>query len=432
MIRIEDRNWNNEGYFEMVDCNLIGSSSTMIFVKNTSTSFSNLKMSRNGSFISYGEDSVVPTGTTTLKDYYNHQIDISWHAPSTAYAYSPYSNAGSIKKAKAWVNRFMPKKNLFYIRVEGETGTTPGGLSKNAWCRVINLNIENSFPVSSWRNNQRNTPLPFKNSQSAPYNPQNWIDDAAQNNSININYNQTGYFKSQIGGSDALFKIDSNSYFRVETGFVYGEQANNLIHKSIYSQVDFIDCNFSALECVDSHYYPSPGTPLTQPWSLTDQNLLRGAFKSANTPALGIDTTRLNRSINLYSSKVNYVIFKQGTQFPTTLQFSEALRDGLGWSTDFLYPYSPESTINQVSFSSTTPMIPTNQAETINNPNNISALNTYIGFNSYRLIPGNKHYNINGGLTAVKVPNSAVSITYPVEFGSVTTGTGNHTWPTQP
>ena len=430
MIRIEGRNWNNEGYFEMVDCNLIGSSSTMIFVKNTSTSFTNLKMSRNGSFISYGEDSVVTTGATTLKDYYNHQIDISWHDPSATYSYSPYSNSSwSTKRAKAWVNRFMPKKNLFYIRVEGEMGNTPGGLSKNAWCRVVNLNIENSFPVSTWRNNQRG--VPFKNLQNFPYNPQNWVDDT-QTNSININYNQTGYFKSQIGGSDALFKIDSNSYFRVETGYVYGEQANNLIHKSIYSSVDFIDCNFGALQCVDSHYYPA-GTPQTQPWSLSDQNLLRGAFKSDRTISLGADPTRLNRSIALYSSKVNYVIFKQGTPYPINQstpfplnQFSDALRDGLGWSTDFIYPFSPESTINEVSFSSTTPMIPTNTQETISVSNNTAALNTYIGFNSYRLIPGNKYYNLNGGLTAVKVPNSGVSITYPVEFGSL----GAHNWPT--
>jgi hypothetical protein len=416
MIRIEGRNWNNEGYFEMTDCNLIGSSSTIIFIKNTSTGFTNLKMSRSGSFISYGENAPY---NGAGKDYYNHQIDISFNDPSTAYAYSPYSNSsGTVKKAKAWVNRFMPKKNLFYIRIEGDTVPVNGGIATNAWCRVVNLNIENSFPVSTWRNNQRG--VPFKNSQNSPYNPQNWIDDAAQINSININYNQKDYFKSQIGGSDALFKMVGNSYFRIESGFVYGEQTNNLIHKSQYASVDFIDCNFDLLECID---IPGPQ------WSASDNLAKRGAFKlNPTTPLSGLSEIK---SIGLYSSKVNFVIFKGAAPYPTNIQFYEALRDGIGWDPNFIFPYSPDSTINKVNFSSTTPMI--GSPDVINAVTNSSALNTNVGYNPYKLIPGNKYYNTSGGVTVVKVPiTPGATITLPVEFGSVITGPDNHTWPTQP
>jgi hypothetical protein len=403
MIKVEGRNWNNEGFFEMVDCNLIGSSSTMILVKNTSVGFTNLKISRNGSFISYGEDGAY---NGLGKDYYNHQIDISWHDPSATYSYSPYSNSSwSVKKAKAWVNRYMPKKNLFYIRVEGDAVPVNGGISTNAWCRVVNLNIENSFATTTWRNNQRNRPA--LNLQTAPYNTQTWVNDASISQSININYNQTGYFKSQIGGSDALFKMVGNSYFRVEGGYVYGEQANNLIHNSQYANVDFIDCNFDLLECVDIQ---------GPEWNSSDNVAKKGAFKLVTTATLSLST---NRSISLYSSKVNFVIFKSGAPFPTTNvggnQFYDALRDGKGWASDYIYPYSPDSTINKVSFSSTTPMIPA--ADTITSGANDLALNTNVGYNSYKLIPGNKYYDAAGKLTVVKVPISpGVNITLPTEF----------------
>jgi hypothetical protein len=440
MIRIEDRNWNNEGSFQMTDCNLNGSSSTFIFIKNTSTGFTNLKITKNGSFISYGENTTIPIGQTSPggKDYYNHQIELNYHGPSIEYAYSPYSNNitgnGSIKKAKAWVNRFMPKKNLFYVKMEGESGTKNSGISKNAWCRFVNLNIENSFPVTTWRNNQRGrTPL---NSQNVgpvqngipPYNTQTWVNDASIPNSININYNQTDYFKSQIGGADALFKLDGNSYLRVEKGYVYGEQTNNLIHKSLYSGVDFIDCDFDLLECIDIQ---------GPEWSLSDNNAKKGAFKLETNFSLPFSGLSAKRNINLYNSKVNCVIFKPALPYPLPTQFYEALRDGLGWDSNFIYPYSPDSTINKVNFSSTTPMIPQNSADTIPSTtlaSNTQALNTNVGYNSYKLIPGHKYYNLSGGLTVVKVPTgtTAITITVPVEFGSVTTGTGNHTWPTQP
>jgi hypothetical protein len=410
MIRVEGRNWNNEGFFEMTDCNLVGSSSTMILVKNTSVGFLNLKISRNGSFISYGEDGAY---NGLGKDYYNHQIELNYHDPSTAYAYSPYSNISqTVKKAKAWVNRYMPKKNLFYIRMEGDNGTINGGIATNAWCRVVNLNIENSFATTTWRNNQRGrTPL---NSQAPPYNTQTWVNDATIPNSYQINYNQTAYFKSQIGGSDALFKIDGNSYFRVEGGYVYGEQANNLIHKSQYASVDFIDCNFDLLECIDTY---------GQEWNSSDNAAKKGAFKLVNSPTLSLST---NRSISLYSSKVNFVIFKQGSPYPTQNvggnQFYDALRDGKGWASDYIYPYSPDSTINKVSFSSTTPMIPATDTITSapGSANNL-ALDTNVGYNSYKLIPGNKYYDAAGKQTVVKVPTLLITnlITLPVEFGSL-------------
>jgi hypothetical protein len=426
MLIVEGRNWTNEGYFEMNDCVLNGSSSTMIFIKNTSIGFRNLKLRRNGSFISYGGDGVYDG---LGKDYYNHQVDLSWDPNSTAYAYSPYSNVGgTVKKAKAWINRYMPKKNLFYIRLEGETGTTNGGISKNAWCRVIDLDIENSFPVTTYRNNQRrNGIVPTfgqggnLNSQNvggtSPYNPQTWVDDTAPSNnptgasSLQINYNQTGYFKLQIGGSDALFKIDGNSYFRVDTGYVYGEQVNNLIHKSQYTGVDFTDCNFDAVACVDI-----PGAD----WSSSDNDAKRGAFKLATTQILS--GLGINRSINLYNSKVNFVMFRGASPYPLANEFYDALRDGKGWDPNFIYPFSPDSTVNKVSFSSTTPLIGGNDTipSLSNSPNSV-ALNTNVGYNPYKLIPGNKYYNTSGGLTVIKVPNSpGVTIALPVEFGTVT------------
>lgn len=412
MIRIEGRNWTNEGYFEMTDCTLAGSTSTIIYVKNTSVGFTNLTLSRNSDYIAYGGSG---TYDGLGKDYYNHPVDISWHTPSTVYSYSPYTpSSGTPARAIAWVNRYMPKKDQFYIRVEGVTGTTNNGINTDSWCRVVNLKINNTFATTPYRNNQRgHTYL------NSGLNPQIWVDDTVSGSST-YNYNKLGYFRVPIGGTDALFKIDGNSYFRVDGGYVYGESANNIIHKSNYAGVDFVDCNFDNLECIDM---PS------QEWSSTENNLKRGAFRLATS----LGTGTINRTINLVSSKVNFVIFKGASPYPTTTQFYDALRDGLGWDSNFIYPYSPDSTINKVSFSSTTPMI--GGADVINSTTNNSALNTNVGYNAYKLIPGNKYYNTSGGLTVVKVPSAALTITLPTEFNP--TNTTHDTapglnWTTQP
>lgn len=402
LIRIEGRNWNNEGYFEMNDCNLNGSSSTIIYVKNTSVGFSNLKMNRQGDYIVYGEDGPC---TDTKLNYHNHVVNISWHngtGESTDPAYSPYTispYSGGNLRAKAWVNKYLPKKNLYYVKTEGDQTTHNGGISNTVWCRITNLNIENSFVSTPYRNNQVGHTY-----QNSGLDPQNWVWDVdpafgTPVNSQQINYNKRGYFRTQLGGSDALFKIDGNSTFTVDGGYIYGEEVNNIIHKSLYAGVSFVDCNFDNLNCVDM-----PGAE----WSTLQSSQKRGAFKLSTSLGSG----GIYKGISLLSSKINFVLFKSGP--PYTSDFFTGFQNGTGWDTDFIFPQSSESTINKVSFSTTIPLVGVSSiSETTNN----TVLTQNVGYNSYKLIPGNKYYNPTGNLTVVKVPNTpGATITYPVEF----------------
>jgi len=407
LIRLEGRNWNNEGYFEMSDCNLTGSSSTIIYIKNTSVGFTNIKMNRQSDYNVYGEDGPC---TDTKLNYHNHVVNISYHngtGESTDPTYSPYSISPFLVnnglRAKAWVNKFLPKKNLYYVITEGDQLTHNGGISNNVWCRIVNLNIENSLPTTPYRNNQVGHTF-----QNSGLDPQNWVSDAdpafvTPANSQQINYNRRGYFRTQLGGSDALFKIDGNSTFTVDGGYVYGEEVNNIIHKSLYAGISFVDCNFDNLTCVDI-----PG----QEWTTSQSLQKRGAFKLLST---SLGSGGIYKGVGLLSSKINFVLFKSGA--PYTTDFFTGFQNGTGWNTDFIFPQSSESTVNKVSFSTTIPLVGT---PAINDTTNNNALNQNVGYNAYKLIPGNKYYNTTGNLTVVKVPPSpGATITYPVEFDGI-------------